>query len=208
VLAQLARWLAGVTGAARPHVRARVVVVGGASARLRGLAAEVGAELSRVDADTAGGLDVPAVAAAVDQGRELAASAARDGITLVTGIAEREDIAHAVALVAGLASGPPLRALRRFGDGELCVLAGLALGAGEQGLGYVCDGLASTVAAAVAVGVEPDLRPRLLAGHRSTEPAHAAMLEHLGLEPVLDLGLRAGGGVVALGVLGIAARVA
>ena len=85
-------------------------------------------------------------------------------------------------------------ALRRLGGGEIAVLCGLALGAGEHGLGYVCDGLIATAAAAVAVGIEPELRPRLLAGHRSPEPAHGVLLDHLGLEPVLDLGMRLGEG--------------
>jgi nicotinate-nucleotide--dimethylbenzimidazole phosphoribosyltransferase len=102
----------------------------------------------------------------------------------------------------------PLGALRRLGGGEICVLAGVALGAGEQGLGYVCDGVISTAAAAVAAAIEPDLLPRLLAGHRSPEPAHGALLEHLGLEPVLDLGMRLGegsGATSALAVLELAA---
>jgi nicotinate-nucleotide--dimethylbenzimidazole phosphoribosyltransferase len=102
----------------------------------------------------------------------------------------------------------PLGALRRLGGGEICVLAGVALGAGEQGLGYVCDGVIATAAAAVAAGIEPDLRPRLLAGHRSPEPAHGPLLEHLGLEPVLDLGMRLGegsGATAALAVLRMAA---
>jgi nicotinate-nucleotide--dimethylbenzimidazole phosphoribosyltransferase len=71
----------------------------------------------------------------------------------------------------------------------------------------VCDGLIATAAAAVAAGIEPGLRPRLLAGHRSPEPAHGALLEHLGLGPVLDLGLRLGegsGATAALAVLGLA----
>jgi len=101
----------------------------------------------------------------------------------------------------------PFGALRRLGGGDLAVLCGLALGAGEHGLAYVCDGLIATAAAAVAVGVEPGLAPRLLAGHRSPEPAHGALLEHLGLEPVLDLGMRLGegsGATAALAVLGLA----
>jgi nicotinate-nucleotide--dimethylbenzimidazole phosphoribosyltransferase len=104
----------------------------------------------------------------------------------------------------------PLDALRCVGGGEIAVLCGLALGAGEHGLGYVCDGLIATAAAALAVAIEPDLRPRLLAGHRSPEPAHAALLEHLGLEPVLDLGMRLGeasGGAAALAILRLACSV-
>ena len=36
-----------------------------------------------------------------------------------------------------------------------------------------------------------------LAGHRSTEPGATAALEHLGLEPLLDLGMRVGEGTGA-----------
>jgi nicotinate-nucleotide--dimethylbenzimidazole phosphoribosyltransferase len=123
------------------------------------------------------------------------------------GIARKRAVCErALALHADAARGP-LHALRRVGGGEIALLCGLALGAGEHGLGYVCDGLIATAAAAVAVGIESDLRPRLLAGHRSPEPAHEALLEHLGLEPVLDLGMRLGegsGATAALAVLRLA----
>jgi nicotinate-nucleotide--dimethylbenzimidazole phosphoribosyltransferase len=59
----------------------------------------------------------------------------------------------------------------------------------------------------VAAAVEPALSPRLLAGHLSPEPAHALLLEHLGLRPVLDLGMRLGegsGATAALAVLRLA----
>jgi nicotinate-nucleotide--dimethylbenzimidazole phosphoribosyltransferase len=98
----------------------------------------------------------------------------------------------------------PLDALQRLGGGELAVLTGLALGAGEHGLGYVCDGVIATAAAAIAVAFDPELRPRLIAGHRSPEPAHQLLLDHLGLEPVLDLGMRLGeasGAAAALAIL-------
>jgi nicotinate-nucleotide--dimethylbenzimidazole phosphoribosyltransferase len=190
-------------------------------------------------------LEVGEVALAVDTGRELAAAAAADGITVLiggdmgignttpatclaawlTGVADsaaltgpgtgldeagmarkRAVVAAALALHGPQVRGP-LGALRRLGGGDLAVLCGLALGAGEYGLAYVCDGLIATAAAALAVAVEPDLRPRLLAGHRSPEPAHDALLAHLGLAPVLDLGMRLGeasGAVCALAVLRLA----
>ncbi len=115
---------------------------------------------------------------------------------------KRAVIERALALHGPALTGP-LSALRRLGGGEIAVLCGLALGAGEQGLAYVCDGLIATAAAALAVAIEPGLRPRLLAGHRSPEPAHAALLEHLGLEPVLDLGMRLGEGSGATAALAI-----
>ena len=87
------------------------------------------------------------------------------------------------------------------------MLCGLALGAAEHGLAYICDGLIATAAAAVADAIDPDVRPRLLAGHRSPEPAHGALLAQLELEPLLDLGMRLGeasGATVALSILQLA----
>jgi nicotinate-nucleotide--dimethylbenzimidazole phosphoribosyltransferase len=102
----------------------------------------------------------------------------------------------------------PLDALASLGGGEIAVLTGLALGAGEHGLGYVTDGVIATAAAAIAVAIAPELRHRLQAGHRSPEPAHSALLEQLELEPILDLRMRLGeasGAVAALAVLKLAA---
>ncbi|HET6505658.1 MAG TPA: nicotinate-nucleotide--dimethylbenzimidazole phosphoribosyltransferase [Baekduia sp.] len=88
----------------------------------------------------------------------------------------------------------PLEILRRLGGGELAVLAGLALGAGEHGLGLICDGVIATAAIAVAAELAPELKPRLLAGHRSVEPAHEHLLSRLGLRPLVELDLRLGEG--------------
>ena len=88
------------------------------------------------------------------------------------------------------------------------MLTGLALGAGEYGLGYVCDGVIATAAAGMAVAIAPDLQPRLVAGHRSPEPAHPRLLGILGIRPILDLDMRLGeasGAVAALAILQLAA---
>lgn len=106
---------------------------------------------------------------------------------------KREVIARALELHRA-ALGDPLEALRRVGGGELAVLAGLALGAGEHGLGLICDGVIATAAIAVAAELAPGLKPRLLAGHRSVEPAHEHLLSRLGLRPLIELDLRLGEG--------------
>jgi nicotinate-nucleotide--dimethylbenzimidazole phosphoribosyltransferase len=77
------------------------------------------------------------------------------------------------------------------------VLAGAVMGAAVGGAVTVLDGLATTVPALVAVALEPGVAAYLVAGQRSRERAHATALEHLGLEPLLDLRLRAGEGVGA-----------
>jgi nicotinate-nucleotide--dimethylbenzimidazole phosphoribosyltransferase len=106
---------------------------------------------------------------------------------------KRAVVARALAL-----HGPHLtdevEVLRRLGGGELAVLCGLALGAGEHGLGLICDGVIATAAVAVAVAMAPELRHRLLAGHRSVEPAHEHLLTWLGLRPLVELDLRLGEG--------------
>ena len=60
-------------------------------------------------------------------------------------------------------------------------------------------------AAALVVGaLEPSVAKRLIAGHRSTEPGHAIVLEWLGLRPILELDLRLGegsGAALAIGVI-------
>jgi nicotinate-nucleotide--dimethylbenzimidazole phosphoribosyltransferase len=123
------------------------------------------------------------------------------------GLERKRTVCAAALALHGPAIRGPLGALQRLGGGELAVLCGLALGAGEQGLAYVCDGVIATAAVAIAAAHAPELGARLLAGHRSPEPAHGALLAHLGLEPVVELGMRLGegsGAVVALAVLRLA----
>jgi nicotinate-nucleotide--dimethylbenzimidazole phosphoribosyltransferase len=128
------------------------------------------------------GMSVGEVALAVDAGRELAARAAADGVQVVLAAApagrdEGAARAVAVAFTAGSERGP-LGILRRLGDATTAVLCGVALGAGEHGLGCVCDDVTALAGAAVAVGIEPDLHPRL-----AVDPAAAAepLAAHLGL---------------------------
>ena len=136
----------------------------------------------------AGPLSTPEVAAAVDRGRDTALAAARDGMTV---LAARGDDGEAGALahwLAGQAPDPeirgPLGALRRLGTPGLCVLTGLALGAGEHGLGFVGEGIAATAAAAVAVAAEPDAAARV----RVADLSHPT----LGLEALVERGGLAG----------------
>ncbi|HET7799077.1 MAG TPA: 5,6-dimethylbenzimidazole synthase [Humibacillus xanthopallidus] len=94
-------------------------------------------------------------------------------------------------------------ALRRLGGGELAVLAGVVLGVAEAGGVVVLDGLATSVSALAATRLEPAVAAHLVAGQRSRERAHALVLRELGLEPLLDLRLRAGEGVGAALATGV-----
>lgn len=91
----------------------------------------------------------------------------------------------------------PLRILAAVGGPELALLAGVTLGAAAGGAPVVLDGLATSVAALIAVRIEPAVAAHLVAGQRSRERAHGAVLGALGLEPILDLRIRAGEGAGA-----------
>ena len=98
----------------------------------------------------------------------------------------------------------PIAALAQLGGPEFALLAGAATGAAEAGALVILDGLATSVAALIAVMVEPAVARHLVAGQRSRETAHAAVLMALGLEPLLDLRIRAGegaGAVLATGLI-------
>jgi nicotinate-nucleotide--dimethylbenzimidazole phosphoribosyltransferase len=120
---------------------------------------------------------------------------------------KREVVRAAVDRARGLhpALGrEPLLALAELGGPELAVLAGVTLGAAEARAVVVPDGFAASLAALVAVLVEPGVQACLVAGQRSRERGHDVVLQHLGLEPLLDLRMRAGegaGGALAAGLL-------
>jgi nicotinate-nucleotide--dimethylbenzimidazole phosphoribosyltransferase len=97
----------------------------------------------------------------------------------------------------GLRPGP-LAALAAVGGPEFAVLAGVVLGVASGGGAIVLDGLATSIAALCAVRLQPGATAHLIAGQRSRETAHGSVLEELGLEPLLDLRIRAGEGVGAV----------
>lgn len=92
--------------------------------------------------------------------------------------------------------------LSKVGGFEIGFLAGVCLGAAAERRPVVLDGFIAAAAALIAVAVAPELRPYLLAAHRSAETGHDAALAHLGLVPLLDLQLRLGEGTgAALGIM-------
>ena len=88
----------------------------------------------------------------------------------------------------------PLGVLAAVGGFEIGLLAGVALGAAAARAAVLLDGFITGAAGLLAARLAPEAGGYLIASHRSPEPGHAAMLEALGLEPLLDLGLRLGEG--------------
>lgn len=100
--------------------------------------------------------------------------------------------------------GDARECLQGLASADLAATVGYLLEAAESGVPVLLDGLMSVACALTADRIAPGAAAWFAAGHRSTEPAQALALSKLGLEPVLDLGLRLGegsGAVAAVPVL-------
>ena len=94
--------------------------------------------------------------------------------------------------------GDALDVLAKVGGFEIGVLAGAILGGAALRRAVVLDGFIAGAAALLADLLCVRVRDYLFAGHRSAEAGHGALLDHLGLQPLLDLDLRLGEGTGAL----------
>lgn len=91
----------------------------------------------------------------------------------------------------------PVDVLSKVGGAEIGGIAGLILGAAAKRVPVVIDGFISTAGALIAYCIEPKTKDYMFAAHKSVEIGHAAMLDKIGLRPILDLDLRLGEGTGA-----------
>ncbi len=97
----------------------------------------------------------------------------------------------------------PFDTLTALGSADLAASAGFMAAAARAGLPVLLDGVISVAAAIMADRLAPGASAWFAAGHRSTEPAQTFALDKLGLEPILDLGLRLGEGSGAVAAVPI-----
>jgi nicotinate-nucleotide--dimethylbenzimidazole phosphoribosyltransferase len=98
----------------------------------------------------------------------------------------------------------PQQTLAEVGGFEIAFMTGVILAAIEQRMPILLDGFITAAAALTAVAIDARAREILIASHLSPEPGHRLALDALGLEPLLDLGMRLGegsGAAVALPLL-------
>lgn len=104
----------------------------------------------------------------------------------------------------------PVSVLAEVGGLEIAALTGFIIGAVSARIPVVIDGVIACAALLAADALVDGARVHCIAGHRSTEPGASAALQHLGLEPLLELQLRLGegtGACLAVPIVGAAARV-
>jgi len=130
--------------------------------------------------------------------------AGADDVVLARKIGVIETALERVQSTAGA-----LTLLQEVGGLEIAALAGFIVSGAAARVPVIVDGVIAAAAALIAVSLCPDSRQYLFAGHRSVEPGSSAALEHLGLEPLLDLDLRLGegtGATLSLAVLQASAK--
>jgi len=128
-------------------------------------------------------LDYPA-ASLVGPGTGLDAK----GVSHKAEVIERALQRHAASV------GDALASLRALGGFEVAALVGAYLSCAQEGIVALVDGFICSVAALVAVRINPSCREWLFFGHRGAEPGHRLVLDALQAEPLLDLGMRLGEG--------------
>jgi nicotinate-nucleotide--dimethylbenzimidazole phosphoribosyltransferase len=132
-----------------------------------------------------------------------------------TGIDDRTWMRKTAAVRDALRRAKPVTAdpvalLRTVAGADIAAMAGFLAQAAVRRTPVVLDGVVSGAAALVAEELAPGASAWWVAGHRSTEPAHSLVLEHLDLDPLLDLRMRLGegtGATAAIPLLSMAVRV-
>ena len=123
------------------------------------------------------------------------------------GVAHKAEVIEQALELHRPAISEPIEALQRLGGFEIAALTGAYLACAQQGIAVLVDGFICSVAALLAVRLNPDCRDWLLFAHCGAEPGHRRVLKELRGEPLLDLGLRLGegsGAAVAVPLLQLA----
>ena len=121
---------------------------------------------------------------------------------------KRDIVNGAVARIA--TPTDPVLVLAEVGGLEIAALTGFIIGGAAQRAPVIVDGVIALAALLAADAFVPGIAAHTMAGHRSTEPGASAVLDHLGLAPLLDLGMRLGegtGACLAVPIVQSAARV-
>lgn len=113
-------------------------------------------------------------------------------------LAKKREIVERILQIHETSRDDPWDLMAAMGGLEIASLAGVMGEAAASGIPVLLDGVITTAAAVWACRLNPEIRHILFASHLSPEPAHAHMLEHLGLSPLISLGLRVGEGTGAL----------
>ncbi len=113
------------------------------------------------------------------------------------GLARKEEaVSQAVARVAAI--DDPIEIMRQIGGAELTAMAAACARARTHRVPVVLDGYVATAAVLPLHLAQSGTLDHCLVGHLSAEPGHRLLLDHLAMQPLLDLEMRLGEGSGAL----------
>ncbi|MEQ3625080.1 MAG: nicotinate-nucleotide--dimethylbenzimidazole phosphoribosyltransferase [Celeribacter sp.] len=146
-----------------------------------------------------------ATMAAALHGGDPAQWVGKDGAMDDAALARKVDLVDtALRQQPGITSADPLAVLRGFGGRDIAAMTGAIVAARAQGTPVILDSYACCAAAAVLAAIDPTAIDHVVAGQQGAEPGQGLLLQKLGLEPLLSLGLNMGegcGGALAIGVI-------
>lgn len=87
--------------------------------------------------------------------------------------------------------------LSKIGGLEIAMMAGAFMEAAKQNMLILVDGFIPTAALLIARVINPDILSFCAFAHASDEQGHRKMLQHLNVQPLLQLGMRLGEGTGA-----------
>jgi nicotinate-nucleotide--dimethylbenzimidazole phosphoribosyltransferase len=186
---------------------ARAVLVGVEAARE---AAEQGVTLLATGEMGIGNSTAAAALAAAYTGAEPELVSGKGTGLDEAGVAHKAQVVRVALEVNDVANLDALGILAAVGGLEIAALAGVIIGAAEEGVAVVCDGFISGAGMLAALALCPTARDYVLPSHVSVEPGHRVVLDFLGMRPVFDLDMRLGegtGAALAMSVIDAACHV-
>ncbi|ROS05344.1 nicotinate-nucleotide-dimethylbenzimidazole phosphoribosyltransferase [Sinobacterium caligoides] len=109
-------------------------------------------------------------------------------------VMHKAQVIDAAIALHGVRREQPMALLACLGGLEIAGLVGAYIRCAQRGLPVLVDGFIATVAALMAVAINPSIRGWLLFGHSSAEPGHRKVLAALEAEAILQLDMRLGEG--------------
>ena len=112
-----------------------------------------------------------------------------------------ETIKKAIKVNHASTEDEPLLLLSKLGGYDIAAMTGMFIGGAVYRLPILIDGVISSVSALLAYRIVPECRDFMIATHVTEEPAGMAVLEMLGLNPVIHAGMYLGEGTGAVCML-------
>jgi nicotinate-nucleotide--dimethylbenzimidazole phosphoribosyltransferase len=110
------------------------------------------------------------------------------------GVARKAAVVDQAIAFHATAPRSAFETLRRVGGREIAAISGAILRARQLGVPVLLDGFICTSAIAPLAVENEEITAHCIAGHCSAEPGHRRLLDLLGLDPLLALGMRLGEG--------------